>query len=222
MEPLRILLVDKHIVFRKAITALLAPHSSLQVVGEAGGGRDAIVTARETKPDVILMDVVVPESEGLDVMRLIKREMPHVRIIGASLSGVDHDLFAAVKNGADGLLGKNDDPAQLFQLLEGIRFGEAPVSRGLAAQILEEFRRVDGRSGPFPEVTSALSQAETRVLELVADGWSTREIADALAISGDAVQIHFHNVLAKLHRLKDVPVAVGSLPQTVGMGIPSE
>jgi DNA-binding NarL/FixJ family response regulator len=222
MEPLRILLVDKHVLFRKALTSLLAPYPSLQVVGEAESGQDAIVRARETAPDVILMDVVVPESEGLDVMRAIKSEIPQVQIIGASISDGDHELFAAVKSGADGCLRKKDDPSQLFGMLEAVRLGQAPVSRALAAQILEEFREMDDRTGLLPAATNGLSPTETRVLELLAKGWSTYEIADALAIAVDAIRNHLHNVLAKLHRLNDLPVAVSSVPQTLGMGIASE
>jgi two-component system nitrate/nitrite response regulator NarL len=222
MEALRILLVDKHVLFRKALTSLLAPYPSLQVVGEAESGQDAIVRARETAPDVILMDVVVPKSEGLDVMRVIKREMPQVQIIGASLSDGEHELFVAVKSGADGYLRKNDDPALLFGMLEAVRLGQAPVSRPLASQILQEFREMDDPTGLSYSVKGRLSQTETRVLELVAEDWSTYEIADALAIAVDAIRLHLHNVLAKLHRLNDLPVAVTSIPQTVGMGIASE
>ncbi len=221
MDPLRILLVDKHIVFRKAMTALLARHASLQVVGEAGGGQEAIARARETRPDVILMDVVVPASEGLDVMRVIKSEMPRVQIIAASLSGGDGELFAAVKNGADGYLRKKDDPAQLFEMLEAVRLGQAPVSKGLAAQILKEFRPMDGRSGPLPKMTSALSPTETRVIELIAEGWFTDEIADALAISAGAVRSHLHNVLAKLHRWSSLSGAARSVPKRVGAAVVS-
>ncbi len=222
MEPLRILLVDKHVLFQKAVTSLLASRPSLQVVGGAGGGRDAILRARQTRPDVILMDVVVPESEGLDVMRVIKGEMPQVQIIGESLSGDDHELFAAVKNGADGYLRKNDDPTLLFGMLEAIRLGQAPVSRPLAAQILQEFRQTDNRTGPLAAVNDRLSPTETRVLELVSEAWSIHEIAEALLISVDVVGDHLHNVLAKLHFMNDLRVAVCAVPKPAGMDIALE
>ncbi len=221
MEPLRVLLVDKHIVFRKAVTALLAPFPSMRVVGEAGGGQEAIARARETRPDAILIDPVVPESEGLSVMRVIKSEMPHVQIIAVSLSGGERELFAGVKNGADGFLRHKDDAAQLLGMLEAVRLGQAPVSRPLASQILQEFQEMERSKGFSNAARVRLAPTEARVLELVANGWSSYEIADALAVSIDAVTLSLRGVLAKLHLLNNVPVPLPTVPQPIGMAIAS-
>ncbi|MBM3135704.1 MAG: response regulator transcription factor, partial [Chloroflexi bacterium] len=143
MEPLRILLVDDHVLFRKGVAALLAARPDMEVVGEAGDGLEALARARETLPDVILMDLSMPRCSGLEATQLIKQEMPHVHIVMLTVSDDDRDLFAAIKNGAEGYLLKNLELQQLFDLLEGVRRGEAALSGTLAAKILQEFRQPD-------------------------------------------------------------------------------
>jgi DNA-binding NarL/FixJ family response regulator len=208
MEPLRILLVDDHVLFRKGLAALLAPRQDMEVVGEAGDGLEAIARARETVPDVILMDIHMPECDGLEAVRIIKREMPHVHIIMLTVSDDDHDLFAAIKNGAEGYLLKNLEPYQLFDMLKGVRRGEAPISGTLAAKILQEFRQPDQKMARKPEVRDELTPREIEVLERVVEGSTNKEIAAALVIAENTVKIHLRNILEKLHLQNRIQAAV--------------
>ena len=210
MEPLRILLVDDHVLFRKGVAALLAARQEMDVVvvGEASDGLEAIAQARETVPDVILMDIHMPECDGLEAVRVIKREMPHVHIIMLTVSDDDQDLFTAIKNGAEGYLLKNLEPYQLFDMLEGVRRGEAPISGTLAAKILQEFRQPDQSLVPKPEAREALTPREIEVLERVVEGATNKEIAEVLVITENTVKIHLHNILEKLHLQNRIQAAV--------------
>lgn len=208
MEPLCILLVDDHVLFRKGLGALLATRQDMEVVGEAGDGFEAIAQARETVPDVILMDIHMPKCDGLETVRTIKREMPHVHIIMLTVSDDDCDLFAAIKNGAEGYLLKNLEPYQLFDMLEGVRRGEAPLSGAVAAKILQEFKQPDQSLAPKPEVRDELTPREIEVLERVVEGATNKEIAEALVVTENTVKIHLHNILEKLHLQNRIQAAV--------------
>jgi DNA-binding NarL/FixJ family response regulator len=210
VEPLRILLVDDHILFRKGVASLLDSREDMEVVGEAANGLEAMARAREAVPDVMLMDIGMPECDGLEATRLIKREIPHVKIIMLTVSDDDRDLFTAIKEGADGYLLKNLEPQQLFDMLEGVRRGETPMSGLLATKILQEFRKPGGgRSlARRPEAGDGLSPREIEVLELVVEGSTNKEIAAALSISKNTVKIHLRNILEKLHLHNRIQVAV--------------
>ena len=128
---LRILLVDDHVLFRKALAVLLSAQDGLEIVGDAENGPDALVVARRTSPDLVLMDMQMPGGGGIEAVRALKQEMPAVKVVMLSAYDDDADLIGAVKAGADGYLLKSLPPAQLFVLLNGIRRGEAPVSEWL-------------------------------------------------------------------------------------------
>ncbi len=207
-EPLRVLLVDDHRLFRKGLVKLLESLEDIEVVGEAGDGEEAIAQARETMPDVVLMDLAMPRCNGLIATLLIKQEMPHVKIIILTVSEGDRDLFDAIKNGADGYLLKNMDPCDLFDLLEGLKRGETAMTRQLAERILQDLRQPAlGGKGQVQEA-EALSAREIEVLEYVVQGASNREIAKALSISGNTVKIHLANILTKLHLSNRIQAAV--------------
>ena len=208
IEPLRILLADDHVLFRKGIAALLAARQDMEVVGEAGDGLEAIAQARETVPDIILMDIHMPGCDGLEAVRIITREMPHVHVIMLTVSDDDRDLFAAIKNGAEGYLLKNLEPYQLFDMLEGVRRGEAAISGTVAAKILQEFRQLDQTMTPKPEAKEELTPREIEVLERVVEGATNKEIATALSITENTVKIHLRNILQKLHLQNRIQAAV--------------
>ena len=210
---LRILLVDDHVLFRKGVAALLAGRQEMQVVGEAGDGLEAITAARETLPDVILMDIGMPRCNGLDATRRIKREMPHVKIVILTVSDDDHNLFEAIKSGAQGYLLKDLEPYQLYDLLESISRGEAPLSGAIAAKILKEFTRPNRGLAQEPEVIGELTEREISILQLVTEGKTNKEIASSLFISENTVKIHLRNILEKLHLKNRIQAAVYAVRQ---------
>lgn len=213
MDKLRILLVDDHILFRKGVATVIAARPDMEIVGEASDGLDAVTRAQETLPDVILMDINMPRCGGLEATRLIKREMPHVHIIMLTVSGEDAHLFAAIKSGAEGYLTKDLEPQLLFDKLEGIRRGEAPISGQLAAKILQEFRAPNATIAETAEAKDELTARETQILELVAEGASNKEIADRLFIAENTVKIHLRNILEKLHLQNRIQAAVYAVRQ---------
>jgi DNA-binding NarL/FixJ family response regulator len=211
MKLLRILLVDDHILFRKGVAAILSARPDFEIVGEAGDGIEAQIRTRELVPDVILMDVHMPKCDGIEAVKMIKREMPHVRIIMLTVSDNDRDLFAAIKGGADGYLLKNLEPDQLLDMLEGIQRGEAAVSGSLAAKILNEFREPNQAS--YSPAASALTNREIEVLELIVQGATNREIGLKLSLAEDTVKIHLRNILEKLHLENRIQAAVYAVRQ---------
>lgn len=210
MEAMRILLVDDHILFRKGIASLISSRKEMKIVGEASDGLEAVRIARETMPDVILMDINMPNRNGLETVKIIKEEMPHVEVVMLTVSDNDEDLFQAIKNGAKGYLLKNLEPQQLYEMLDRVRQGEAPLSGAMAAKILQEFRQ------PPPEVkqrevTDELTSREIEVLEEVVKGASNKEIADLLNITENTVKIHLRNILEKLHVQNRIQAAVHAI-----------
>ena len=196
---MRVLLADDHALFRAGIASLLAAWGN-EVVGEAGDGLDALEQARRLNPDLILMDIGMPRCNGLEATRLIKAEMPEVKIVMVTVSDDDEDVFEAIKSGAQGYLLKDMSEEEFSRTLTGITAGEAPLSSGLAARILEEFGRLsEGRRSKEAAGEDQLTQREQEVLQLVAGGSTNREIAAALYISENTVNFHMKNILAKLH-----------------------
>lgn len=211
MEPIRILLVDDHVLVRKGIASLLATQDDLEVVGEAGDGFEALEKAEELMPDVILLDISMPRCDGLTAIDLIKREMPYVKIVMLTYSDDDENLFEAIKRGAQGYLLKDLQPEVLFESIRGAARGEAPISGAMAAKLLRELsprERVEvppaasepeeGRSEK-PARRGLLTRREKEVLQLVAEGLSNRDIAERLRIAENTVKNHLRNILEKLH-----------------------
>ncbi len=128
MDPIKVLLVDDHALFRKGVASALALQRDIEVVGEASNGQEALTKARELMPDVILMDISMPGMDGLEATRRIKAEVPHVRIIILTVAEEDKSLFEAIKSGAHGYLLKTIEPRPLFETLRGVFRGEAPIS----------------------------------------------------------------------------------------------
>lgn len=222
MEPIRVLLVDDHVLVRKGIASLLATQDDIQVVGEAGDGYEALTKAEELMPDVILMDISMPRCDGLKAIDLIKKEMPYVKIVMLTYSDDDENLFEAIKRGAQGYLLKDLQPEVLISSIRGAARGEAPISGSMAAKLLNELsprskapaaageqeegerdeawmegaRWGEGGRGRRPDI---LTKREKEVLVLVSEGLSNREIAERLYIAENTVKNHLRNILEKLH-----------------------
>src|SRR5512143_3604997 len=164
---LRVLLVDDHTLFRKGIASMLSDRDDMEVVGDVENGCEAIDRARAVLPDLVLMDVHMPGCDGITAVKAIKKNMPHVKVVMLTAFDDDEDLFAAIKNGADGYMLKNLTPSQFFNLLEGVTRGEAAISGVLADRILNEFRKTDQELRASNEIHPALTPREIEMLELL-------------------------------------------------------
>jgi len=198
MGPTRILLVDDHVLFRKGIARLIDSQPDFEVIAEAEDGCQAVRFAKRFKPDLILMDVHMPECDGLEATRLIVDDWPEAQIVMLTVSDEDQDLFTAVRNGAIGYLVKKIEPQDLFARLRGVTQGEAPISRVMAGRILREFARVGTEVTP-PDSTRSLTPREREVLQLVSKGLTNKEIGAQLHIAENTVKNHLRNILEKLH-----------------------
>jgi len=211
MDATRVLLVDDHVLFRKGVASILMGHPDLEVVGEASNGFEAQEKARETMPDVILMDIHMPGGSGLEAVATIKREMPHVKIIMLTVSEDEDDLFTAIKNGAQGYLLKNLNPEDLFKMLEAVRRNEPALSPAMMTRILNEFRQPSHSQEPPQPVCEELTPRELEVLQQVVRGATNREIAETLCIAENTVKIHLRNILEKLHLQNRIQAATYAL-----------
>lgn len=195
---MRVLLVDDHALFRAGIASLLRAWG-VEVVGEAANGLEALAEARRLRPDLVLMDIGMPESDGLEATRLLKAELPDTKIVMVTVSDENEDLFEAVKSGAEGYLLKNMSESELNRTLKAIASGEPALTPSLAARILDEFVRVSREGSETAKADDDLTPREREVLQLVAEGSTNREIAAVLVVSESTVSFHVKNILAKLH-----------------------
>ncbi len=192
---MRVLLADDHALVRAGIASLVRAWG-MEVVGQASNGLEALELARTLRPDLVLMDIAMPQCNGLEATRLIKAELPEIRIVILTVSANDEYLFEAIKSGAEGYLVKNVSEEELGRTLEALEAGGPALSNGLAAKILDEFARM-ARERPAAE--NELTPREREVLQLVAAGATNREAAKALYLSRHTVNFHMKNILHKLH-----------------------
>ena len=195
---MRVLLADDHALFRAGIASLLEAWG-MEVVAQASDGWEAVELARRTGPDLVLMDITMPNCSGLEATRLIKAEHPGAKIVMVTVSDHDSDLFEAIKAGAEGYLLKDMSEADFSTTLAGIARGEPALSGGLAARILAEFARRSSEPAEPERPEEQLTDRESEVLTRLAEGETNREIAQLLVISENTVSFHVKNILAKLH-----------------------
>jgi len=196
---MRLVLAEDHALFRAGIASLLRAWGH-EVVGEAGNGLEALELVRRLRPELVLMDITMPECNGLEATRLIKAESPDTRIVIVTVSDQEEDLFEAVKSGAEGYLLKDLDEGELESTLNALENGEPALSPRLAAKILEEFARLRSESSRREdERRDDLTAREREVLLLVAEGSTNKEIAASLFLSEHTVNFHVKNILSKLH-----------------------
>jgi NarL family two-component system response regulator LiaR len=205
--PIRVLVADDHAIVRKGIRALLATEPELEVVGEAKDGRAAVAEVERLCPDVILMDLVMPEMDGIEAIRRITARDPEARILVLTSFAADDKLFPAIKAGASGYLLKDSDPKDLVGAIRQVYRGESSLHPTIARKLLQELSQPPER-GPAPE---SLTERELEVLRLVAQGRSNRQIAEQLVISGATVRTHVSNILGKLHLASRTQAALYAL-----------
>jgi len=197
MGRTKILIVDDHTIFRRGLKEVLADNENLEIVGEASDGNEALEKARALKPDLVFMDLWMPNCNGVEATRRLQAEMPEVNVLVLTVSDRDADLFDAIKVGARGYLLKNENPEEVIKAIHHVARGEAIVSPVMAARLLNEFKTRPPETAA--EDDSCLSQREQEVLRLVAQGNSNKEIAGSLFISDNTVKAHLRRILEKLH-----------------------
>ncbi len=197
-EPIRVMVVDDHPVWRDGVRGGLEKSGSAVVVAEASDGGEAIERARESMPEVVVMDLKLPTVSGVQATRQITEESPHVRVLVLSASGEEPDVLEAIKAGAAGYVLKSATSTDLIEAVRRIHQGEPMFSPSLAGLVMSEFRRLAGRDPAEPRLTAR----ENEVLKLVAKGYTYREIGGKLFISMKTVQNHVQNILTKLQLSK--------------------
>jgi DNA-binding NarL/FixJ family response regulator len=198
-HQIRVLVVDDNVLFREGLVALLKKYDDIVVAGQATSGIEAVRKSTLCRPEVILMDVSMPNMGGVDAAQKIHQEVPHVPIAMLTVSEQDDDLFAAIRAGARGYLLKTVGIDELHEAIHTLYGGGTTITPHLARRLLEEFNRLTAGKRPGGEEEVAkLTAREREVLELVAMGQSNQEIADKLVVAVNTVKVHLRNTLEKL------------------------
>jgi len=213
-EPIRTLIVDDHALFRRGLEMVLDEEEDIELVGQASNGSEAVEKAGESLPDVILMDIRMPRSSGIDACRAMKEVAPSAKIVMLTISDEEEDLFEAIRAGASGYLLKDLPLDEVAETVRAVHGGQSLINPSMAGKLLTEFATLAKRDGqervqqvPAPRLT----EREMQVLKLVARGMNNRDIAKELFISENTVKNHVRNILEKLQihsRMEAVMVAV--------------
>lgn len=206
-DKIRVLLTDDHSIVRKGIRALLATESDIEVAGEASDGLEAVAMEEKLRPDVILMDMVMPKLDGIEAIRRITARRPGARILVLTSFAADEKVFPAIKAGALGYLLKDSAPEELVEAIHQVYKGQPSLHPTIARKLLDELSRPASR----PPTPDPLTERELEVLRLVARGKSNRQIADDMVISEATVRTHVSNILSKLHLASRTEAALYAL-----------
>ena len=206
-SPIRVLIVDDHAIVRKGTQALFAEVADIEVVGEAEDGQAAIEQTETLKPDVVLMDLVMPTMNGIDATAQITSRFPEVRVLALTSFDTDENVFPAMKAGALGYLLKDTQPENLIEAIRQVYRGEPSLHPSIARKVLNELSHpFQGEPTPDP-----LTEREVEVIGLVAKGLSNQDIADQLVIAEVTVRTHVSNILSKLHLANRVQATLYAL-----------
>jgi DNA-binding NarL/FixJ family response regulator len=213
-DPIRVLIVDDHALFRRGLEMVLAEEADIDLVGEASDGAEAVEKAGEALPDVVLMDIRMPRSSGIEACRAMKEVAPSTKIVMLTISDEEEDLFEAIRAGASGYLLKDIPYDEVADVVRAVHGGQSLINPSMAAKLLTEFAALAKREEteraeqvPVPRLTDR----EIEVLKLVARGMNNRDIAKELFISENTVKNHVRNILEKLQihsRMEAVMIAV--------------
>ncbi len=196
--PTEVLIVDDHPLTREALSSLLKAHG-FDVVGCASDGAEAIVEAGRLQPNLILLDLLMPDMDGITALPRLREAAPNCEVVVLTASGTEENLLAAIRAGAAGYLLKTEPPERIASFLEGVAGGEAALSGSVARRLLDQVRHGNGRGSGVPDaIASALSARELEVLLLLDEHLGTDEIAKRLFISEHTVRSHVKSLLRKL------------------------
>ena len=194
-ETIRLLIADDHAIVREGLRALIATEPGLELVAEASDGVEAASKAHTLKPDVILLDMVMPRKDGLGAIEEIMKDQPNARILVLTSFAEDDKVFPAIKAGALGYLLKDSSPQELLQAIRNVHQGEASLHPTIARKLMRELNQPPS----LPPTTDPLTEREVEVLRLVAQGLSNDDIAEKLVVSERTVRTHVSHILDKLH-----------------------
>lgn len=205
--PIRVLIVDDHEIVRKGVRGFLATEADIEVVGEAKDGLEAVSEATNFNPDVILMDLELPEIDGIEAVRRIKEHRQEVQILVLTSFATDDKVFPAIKAGALGYLLKDSSPEALVEAIREVHRGEPSLHPRVAKKLLYEISEASEK----PPTEDPLTEREVEVLKLIAKGLSNQQIAKALIISEATVKTHVNRILSKLHLASRTQAALYAL-----------
>jgi DNA-binding NarL/FixJ family response regulator len=208
---IRVMIVDDHTVVRDGVATMLGRQPDISVVGEAANGREAVDITKTLRPDVILMDLRMPEMDGVEAMRQIREDNQEVKFIVLTTFDTDEYIFHAIEAGAKGFLLKDASREELFKAVRAVNRGESLVQPGVAARLLDRFAEL---LRPTP-AEPLLSARELEVVQLMSTGATNKEIAASLSISESTVKTHVANIFQKL----DVNDRTGAVTTAIQKGI---
>jgi NarL family two-component system response regulator LiaR len=206
-ETIRILIVDDHPIVRDGLRGLIGTEPGMEVVGEAADGVEAVIQARSLRPDVILLDLVMPRKDGISALKEIKAENPDARILVITSFAEDHQVFTAIKAGALGYLLKDSSPQELLQAIRDVHRDESSLHPTIARKLIDEL----GQPSNLPPTEEPLTEREVEVLQLVAQGLSNQGIAERLVIGEGTVGNYVSDILSKLHLANRTQAALYAL-----------
>lgn len=206
-EKIRLLIVDDHPLIRQGLRMVLSTEPWLEIVGEAGDGREAIEAARQVEPDVILMDLNMPRMDGIAAINKIKPELPQTQILVLTSFSEKGHVFPAIKAGASGYVLKDIPTEELLEAIRDVHEGRSSLHPAIARKLMEEV----AQPAELPPVEEPLTERELDVLKLVAQGLTNREVAEQLVLSENTVSTHVRKILAKLHLANRTQAALYAL-----------
>ncbi len=196
MEMFRLLIADDHVLFRDGVRALLAAAPDLELVGEASTGQEAVDLSAQLGPDVVVMDIQMPGTSGIEATRRIVQQCPEIRVLIVTMFEDDNTVFAAMRAGARGYVLKGANYNEMLRAIRAVGSGEGIFSPAIAVRMMEYFANI--RHANPPQVFPELSDREREVLDLLAQGYKNAEIAARLYLSPKTVRNHVSNIFDKL------------------------